>query len=158
MTKMNEAVRQMVGLENLLGKARRRYRECEREALPKRADVYRLAIKRISDELHSADNARLAEYLQYMESDLLPRMGNRVSETLEGMVQAGLQVVEGRHHLMELRSEYSDALDRIRSVRERLGKDPFKPVDIRFGPGMPPPHADRAHKDAHDLVKGYLKA
>ena len=158
MTRMSEAVRQLDGLENLLGKARRRYRECERESLPERAEIYRLAIERISDEIHSADNERLAEYLTYMETDLLPRMGNRAGETLDAMVQAALQVVDGRHHLTELRSEYSDALDRIRVVRERLGQDPFKPVDIRFGPGMPPPHADRPLKDAYDLVKGHLRS
>ena len=158
MSKMNEAVRQLVGLENLLGKARRRFRECEREAMSERAEIYRLAIERISDEIHSADNERLSEYLAYLETDLLPRMGHRVNETLDGMVQAGVQVVEGRHHLNELRTEYSDALDRIRAVRERLGQDPFKPVDIRFGPGMPPPHADRQLKDAIDLVKGHLRS
>jgi hypothetical protein len=158
MTRMNETVRQLVGLENLLGKARRRFRECEREAAPERAELYRLAIERISDEIHSADNERLSEYLGYLESDLLPRMGTRVSETLDDMVQAGRQIVEGRHHLTELRTEYSDALDRIRAVRERLGQDPFKPVDVRFGPGMPPPHADRHLKDAIDLVKGHLRS
>ena len=158
MTKMSEAVRQLVGLENLLGKARRRYRECEREALPERAETYRVAIERISDEIHSADKERLTEYLEYLESDLLPRMGNRAGETLDEMVQAALQVVEGRHHLTELRGEYSDALDRIRAVRERLERDPFKPIDIRFGPGMPPPHADRHLKEAFDLVKGHLRS
>ena len=159
MTRMSEAVRQLVGLENLLMKARRRFRESEREGQIERAANYRKVVERISDEIHSADRERLREYLGYLEADLLPRMGNRVEETVDAMIQAGLAVVDARHHIVELRSEYSDALDRIRAVRERLGAEPFKaPTDVRFGPGMPPPHSDRRTREAIDMIKGYLKS
>jgi hypothetical protein len=65
--------------------------------------------------------------------------------------------VDGKHQLMELRTEYSDALERSRSVRERLSLDPFKPAEARFGLGPHPPRADRQLREAHDLVKEYLK-
>ena len=161
MPQMNEKVRVLVGLENLLVKARRRFRECEREAQGGEhpmADRYRLVIERISDHIHSADKARLQQYLEYLESSLLPRMSQKVDETLESMVEEAVKIVEDRHHLQELRTEYSDALDRIRAVRERLGLDPFKPLDVKFGLGTHPPHADRRVRDAFDLVKGYLRS
>ncbi|MEM8883547.1 MAG: hypothetical protein AAGD14_05745 [Planctomycetota bacterium] len=158
---MSEQVRQLVGLENLLVKARRRFRECEREAAGAehpRSEQYRAVIERISDQIHSADQGRLKEYLEYLERDLLPRMGTRVEETLDGMVESALEVVDGRHHVQELRHDYADALDRVRAVRERLGLDPFQPLDIRFGLGTHPPHADRRLREAFDLVKGYLRS
>ena len=161
MSRMSEQVRQLVGLENVLVKARRRYRECERESAGSdhpHAARYRDLIARIVDEFQAADKGRLTEYLEYLESDLLPRMSGRVEETLEGMVEAGLQIVDARHQLLELRAEYSDALDRIRAVRERLGRDPFKPLDVRFGLGTHPPHADRRLREAFSLVKEYLKS
>ena len=161
MARMSEQVRQLVGLENVLVKARRRFRECERESPGTEhphAARYREVIERISDEIHSADPKRLTEYLEYLESDLLPRMGGRVEDTLENMVASALAVVDARHHLQELRHDYTDALDRIRVVRERLGRDPVRPVDIQFGLGTHPPHADRRLREAFDLVKGYLKS
>jgi hypothetical protein len=161
MTHMSEHVRQLVGLENLLVKARSRHRECEREeqgAEHPRAAAYRLVIERISDQIHSADQSRLQEYLGYLESNLLPRMGKKVEETLQAMLEEAIKIVDDRHHLNELRAEYTDALDRIRSVRERLGRDPFRPLDVKFGLGTHPPHADRRVRDAFDLVKGYLRS
>lgn len=161
MPRMSEQVRQLVGLENTLVKARRRFRECEREAAGSEhlfADRYRDVIARIVDEFQAADHGRLNEYLEYLETDLLPRMRNRSDELLEGMVESALQIVDSRHNLQELRAEYSDALDRIRTVRERLGRDPFKPIDIKFGLGTHPPHADRRVREAFNLVKEYLKS
>jgi len=156
MSRMSEQVRQLVGLENVLMKARRRFRECEREGVP--GDRYKEVIDRLSGEIHSADKARLTEYLAYLETDLLPRMGQRVEDTLDGMVKAALDIVDGRHHVHELRADYSDALDRVRAVRERLGKDPFKPLDVKFGLGTHPPHADRRLREACTLVKEYMKS
>ena len=161
MAQMNETVRQMVGLENLLVKARRRYRECEREAKGaehQHAANFRMVIERISDEIHSADRARLQQYLEYLENNLLPRMGHKVEETLDAMVEEAVKIVDDRHHLQELRAEYSDALDRIRAVRERLGRDPFKPLEVKFGLGTHPPHAERRLREAFELVKGYLRS
>ena len=161
MPQMSEQVRQLVGLENLLVKARRRFRECEREEPGEqhpRAAQYRLVIERISDEMRGADAATFKEYLEYLESTLLPRMARKVDETLDSMVNQALKIVDERHHLNEMRAEYTDALDRIRVVRERLGRDPFKPQNVKFGLGTHPPHADRRLRDAFDLVKGYLRS
>jgi len=161
MPQMSEQVRQLVGLENLLVKARRRYRECEREAPGgehPRAPQYRLVIRRIADEMRSADDALLKEYLTYLEGMLLPRMSRKVEETLDTMVEQATHIVDNRHALNEMRAEYTDALDRIRAVRERLGRDPFKPQTVKFGLGTHPPHADRRVRDAFDLVKGYLRS
>ena len=161
MTNMSEQVRLLVGLENLLVKARRRYRECERESAGDehpRAPQYRLVIERVSDEMRAADADCLKDYLAYLETALLPRMGTKVDETLNEMVEQATHIVDNRHRLNELRAEYTDALDRIRSVRERLGRDPFKPQNVKFGLGTHPPHADRRVRDAFDLVKGYLRS
>jgi hypothetical protein len=158
---MSEQVRQLVGLENVLVKARRRFRECERESPGEKhpfADRYREVIERLVDEFQRADTSRLTEYLEYLESDLLPRMSDRADELREGMVASALQIVDARHAMLDLRAEYSDALDRIRAVRERLGKDPFKPHDMKFGLGTHPPHADRRVREAFTLVKEYLKS
>ena len=73
------------------------------------------------------------------------------------MVAAARHVVDGKHNLSELRHEYTDALDRSRQVRERLGLDPFRPLEVHFGLGAHAPHADRPERDAHDLVREYLK-
>lgn len=160
MPKMSEQVRVLVGLENLLLKSRRRYRECEREEGrsdgPKGAR-YKTLIARISEEIHGADKAKLEEYLEYMEQVLLPRISNRVEASKDEMVEAAKQIVDGRTRLHELRTEYTDALERIRSVRERLALDPFKPVEAHFGLGAHPPNVDRRDRDAHDLVREYLK-
>jgi len=161
MPQMNEQVRLLVGLENLLVKARRRFRECEREEPGEqhpRAAQYRQVIERISDEMRGADAATFKAYLEYLESTLLPRMARKVDETLDTMVEQAARIVDERHHLNEMRAEYTDALDRIRTVRERLGRDPFKPQNVKFGLGTHPPHADRRLRDAFDLVKGYLRS
>jgi len=161
MPKMSDQVRVLVGLENLLLKARRRYRESERDegrSDGPRGSRYKSLIARISDEIHSADKTKLEEYLGYMEQSLLPRIGKRVEGTKDEMVEAAKQIVDGRANLHELRTEYTDALERIRSVRERLGLDPFKPLEAHFGLGAHPPNADRRLRDAHDLVKEYLKS
>ena len=160
MAKMSDLVRHLVGMENLLVKARRRHRECEREegADGRRTGLYRDLITRISDEIHSADQGQLEEYLAYVEQNLLPRISRRVDATLGDMVGAAKQIVDGRISLQELRTEYTDALERVRSVRERLGLDPFKPVEIRFGLGNHPPNAERRTREAHDLVKEHLKS
>ena len=143
MAQMSEQIRQLVGLENLLVKARRRYRECEREAESvdehPRAEQYRMVIERISDEMRAADPARLKEYLSYLEMNLLPRMAGKVEDTLDSLVEQATHIVDHRHHLNELRAEYTDALDRIRTVRERLGKDAYQPQMVKFGLGTHPP-------------------
>jgi hypothetical protein len=148
MARMSEQVRHLIGLENLLLKARRRHRECERDegsSQGPRTRQYRSLIRRLGDEIHAADRRQLEDYLTYVEQDLIPRIAKRVERAKDEMVEAARQVVDGKHQLMEMRSEYSDALERSRSVRERLGLDPF------------PPHADRQLREAHDLVKEYLK-
>ena len=161
MTKMSDEVRLLVGLENLLLKARRRHRECEREEggdKSPRALRYAELIGRLSEEIHTTDQSRLEEYLSYVEQSLLPRIATRVEATKEEMLEAAKQMVDARAHLMDLRTEYTDALERIRSVRERLGLDPFKPLDARFGLGPHPPNADRRVREAHNLSKGFLKS
>ena len=161
MPQMSEQVRQLVGLENLLVKARRRFRECEREEPGEqhpRAAQYRMVIERIADEMRGADATTFKSYLEYLESTLLPRMGRKVEETLDAMVEQATHIVDDRHLLNEMRAEYTDALDRIRTVRERLGRDPFKPQNVKFGLGTHPPHADRRLREAFDLVKGYLRS
>jgi len=160
MARMSEQVRHLIGLENLLLKARRRHRECERDegsSQGPRTRQYRSLIRRLGDEIHAADRRQLEDYLTYVEQDLIARIAKRVERTKDEMVEAARQVVDGKHQLMELRTEYSDALERSRSVRERLGLDPFKPAEARFGLGPHPPHADRQVREAHDLVKEYLK-
>jgi hypothetical protein len=160
MPKMSDRVRRLVGLENLLVKARRRYRECEREfggpdSPP--AKRYRLVIERLGEELHSADKDNLEEYLGYVEGTLLGRIGERVEGTKDEMLKAARRLVEQKAQLHELRIEHQDALDRIRSLRERLGLDPFLPVEARFGLQHPPPGTDRPAREAYDLVQEYLK-
>ena len=136
MSHISETVRHLVGLENLLTKARRRHRESEREegSASDKARRYRSLIKRLSDEIHGADQAQLQEYLAYVESQLIPRV-----------------------YLLELRHEYTDALERSRVVRERLNLDPFRPAEAHFGIGPLGPEADRHDREARDIVKDYLK-
>lgn len=157
---MSDQVRLLVGLENILLKARRRTRECEREE--GRGDGrlgarYRDLVQRISAEIHDADRTQLEEYLGYMEVSLLTRLAARVESTKEEMVRAARCVVDGKHHLQELRHEFTDTLDRIRSVRERLSLDPFRPTEVRFSLGTHAPNADRPAREAHDLVREFLK-
>lgn len=161
MSKMSDQVRQLVGLENLLKKARRRHRECEREegsAEGPRAQQYAALVERLSEEIHSADRGQLEDYLKYVEGTLLPRIAAKVDTTKEEMLEAAVQIVDGKTHLTELRLELMDALDRVRTVRERLDLDPFKPVPVQFGLGAHPPNAERHVRDAHALVKEYLKS
>lgn len=160
MPRMSEQVRHLIGLENLLARARKRQRECERdEGGPEgqRARRYVELVRRLGEEIHAADRTQLEAYLRYVEGDLVPRILHRVEHAKDAMVEAAMRVVAGKTHLSELRTEYSDALERSRSVRERLGLDPIVPAEARFGLGAHPPHADRATREAHDLVKEFLK-
>ena len=93
-----------------------------------------------------------------MENALLPRISKHVEETKQEMLDAAVQIVEGKVHLYELRTEFTDALERVRTVRERLALDPFKPIDVKFGLSAHPPNAERHLREAHDVVKGYLKS
>jgi hypothetical protein len=154
---MSEQVRHLVGLENLLARARRRQRECERDAEAPRARQYVDLVRRLGEEIHAADRTQLEAYLRYVEGDLVPRILHRVEHAKEGMVEGAKRVVAGKSHLLELRTEYADALERSRSVRERLGLDPIVPAEARFGLGTHPPHADRATRESYDLVKDFLK-
>ena len=88
----------------------------------------------------------------------MPRIGKRVESTKEEMVEAATQIVDAKAHLMELRAEFTDAMERARSVRERLSLDPFKPAEAKFGLGAHPPNAERRVREAHHLVKEYLKS
>ena len=66
MSKMSDRVRQLVGLENILMKARRRHRECEREERRSdgtRAKRYAELIVRLTEEIHAADQSQLEHYL-----------------------------------------------------------------------------------------------
>jgi hypothetical protein len=160
MPRMSEQVRHLIGLENLLARARRRQRECERdEGAPEgtRTRRYGDLVRRLGEEIHAADRSQLEDYLRYVEGDLIPRILHRVENAKDGMVEAAKRVVAGKAHLLDLRTEYSDALERSRSVRERLGLDPIVPAEARFGLGTHPPHADRATREAFDLVKEFLK-
>ena len=160
MPRMSEQVRHLIGLENLLARARKRQRECERdEGGPEgqRARRYVELVRRLGEEIHAADRTQLEAYLHYVEGDLVPRILHRVEHAKDAMVEAAMRVVAGKGHLAELRTEYSDALERSRSLRERLGLDPIVPAEARFGFGSHPPHADRATREAHDLVKEFLK-
>ena len=161
MSKMSDKVRQLVGLENILMKARRRHHECEREERgpggPK-AKRYAKLITRLSDEIHGADQSQLEEYLGYVENALLPRISKHVEETKQEMLDAAVHIVEGKVHLYELRTEFTDALERVRTVRERLALDPFQPIEVKFGLGAHPPNAERHMREAHDVVKEYLKS
>jgi hypothetical protein len=156
---MSEQVRHLIGLENLLSRARRRQRECERDEGAGGVRTRRFAdvVRRLGEEIHAVDRAQLEDYLRYVETDLVPRILHRVEGAKEGMVEAAKQVVAGKAHLLDLRTEYSDALERSRSVRERLGLDPIVPAEARFGLGSHPPHADRPTREAYDLVKEFLK-
>lgn len=161
MSKMSDKVRQLVGLENILMKARRRHRECEREERQSNGPQtkrYSELIVRLSEEIHGADQRQLEEYLEYVEGTLLPRIGKHVEGAKQEMLEAAVQIVEGKAHLHELRSEFTDALERVRTVRERLALDPFKPVDVKFGLGAHPPNAERQVREAHNLVKEFLKS
>ncbi len=161
MARMSERVRRLVGLENLLLKAKRRQRECERELGDKggsRVSRYALVVSRIDEEIHSVDKHHLMDYLQYVEETLLERIARRVDATKGEMLAAATQLVDGKHQLHELRVEYTDALERIRTLRERLGRDPFKPLDVHFGAGVHPPNADRRTRDANILMREFLKS
>jgi len=161
MPRISDRVRLLVGLENLLLKAKRRLRECEREtssAEAGRVDRYRALVARISDEIHSADRSQLEDYLTYVEQTLIPRIVRRVESTKEEMLGAARQIVDARAHLHELRTEFTDSLERVRSLRERLDLDPFRPLEANFGLGPPPSATDRHARDAHDLIKEYLKS
>jgi len=161
MSKMSDKVRQLVGLENILMKARRRYRECEREERETdgpRAQRYADLIQRLTEEIHGVDQSQLEEYLTYVEEHLLPRISRRVEEAKAEMLKAAEQIVDGKAHLHELRDEFTDALERVRTVRERLALDPFQPVQVKFGVGPQPPNAERQVREAHSLVKEYLKS
>ncbi|HEX5138662.1 MAG TPA: hypothetical protein VFY93_16950 [Planctomycetota bacterium] len=156
---MSEQVRHLIGLENLLARARRRQRECERDEGADATRTRRFAevVRRLGEEIHATDRTQLEDYLRYVEGDLIPRILHRVEGAKEGMVEAAKRVVAGKGHLTELRTEYSDALERSRSVRERLGLDPIVPAEARFGLGSHPPHSDRPTREAYDLVKEFLK-
>lgn len=161
MSPMSEQVRHLIGLENLLARARRRQRECERDEGGSEGDRsrrYAELVRRLGEEIHAADRTQLESYLRYVEGDLIPRILHRVENAKDTMVDSAKRVVAGKVHLVELRTEYSDALERSRSVRERLGLDPIVPAEARFGLGTPPPHSDRATREAFDLVKDFLKA
>lgn len=161
MSKMSDKVRQLVGLENILMKARRRHRECERDERRShgpRAKQYAELIVRLSEEIHGADQSQLEEYLEYVEQHLLARISRRVEEAKAEMLEAALQIVDGKTHLHELRDEFTDALERVRTVRERLALDPFQPLQVKFGLGAHPPNAERHVREAHSLVKEYLKS
>ena len=161
MSKMSDRVRHLVGLENLLLKARRRYRECEREfggPDGPQAVRYRDLIERLSEEIHSTDREHLEEYLAYVEQTLVGRLVQKVEETKLQMLKAARRIVEQKSHLHELRTEYQDALERIRALRERLELDPFRPVEAKFGLTHPPRGTDRSVREAYDLVQEYLKS
>ena len=161
MPKMSNRVRRLVGLENLLLKARRRHHECEREhggPQSPQAGRYRTIVERISEEIHGTDREHLEEYLVYVENALLTRIAQKVEETKRKMLRAAKRIVEQKSQLNELRTAHIDALERVRSLRERLGRDPFRPVEARFGLTHPPPGTDRAAREAYDLVQEYLKS
>lgn len=159
MSRMSEQVRHVIGLENLLARARRRQRECERDEGANGARTRRFGevVRRLGEEIHAVDRVQLEQYLRYVEGDLVPRILQRVEGAKEAMVDAAKQVVAGKAHLLDLRTEYTDALERSRSVRERLGLDPIVPAEARFGLGTHPPHADRPVREAYDLVREFLK-
>jgi hypothetical protein len=159
MPRMSEQVRHLIGLENLLSRVRRRIRECERDEGHEgpRGRQYTGLLRRLGDEIHQADRGQLEDYLRYVEQDLVPRILHRVETAKDGMLDAAKRIVAGRAHLADLRGEYSDALERSRSVRERLGLDPIVPAEARFGLGPLPPNSERATRDAYDLIREYLK-
>lgn len=161
MGKMTDPVRQIVGLENFLRKARRRLKESEREeggSNGPRASRYSLIVQRLVDEIHSVDRKHLQDYLEYVEEDLLPRIRDRVEKTKSEMVEAAHRMVDGKAYLHELRGEVTDALERSRSVRERLGLEAIRPVDAHFGIAAHPPNAERRVRDAHDLARDFLRS
>jgi len=161
MRKLTEPVRHLVGLENLLRKARRRLKECEREegaAGGPRASRYALVVQRLTEEIHSVDRRHLEEYLAYVEETLLSRIQGRVDRTKEEMIDAARRIVDGKAALHELRGEITDALERSRTIRERLGLQAIRPVETNFGVGAHPPNAERRVRDAHELVREYLRS
>lgn len=161
MLKMSDQVRLLVGLENLLRKARRRLRECEREegqAGGPHGARYAELVGRLAEEIHSVDRRHLEEYLSYVESSLLPRLADRVERTKEQMVDAAKAIVDGKALLGELKGEHSDALERSRTLRERLGLPALRQVEAHFILGPPPPNVERRIRDAWDLVREYLRS
>jgi len=160
MSKMSPQVRWLVGLENLLRKARRRLRECEREggeSMVRRAARYEELVSRVTGEIHAVELRHLEGYLAYVEESLLPRIVRKAEETKSEMLGLGERLVDGKAGLTELRGEYTDALERVRTLREKLGLDPFRPVEARFGLEPHHPQADRRTRDAHILVRDFLK-
>ncbi|MGH7162002.1 MAG: hypothetical protein ACREID_00855 [Planctomycetota bacterium] len=161
MARISDQVRHLVGLENLLQKARRRHRECEREEGgpegPKGAR-YGALVGRLGDEIHSVDRKDLEEYLAYLEGSMLKRIAERVERAKKRMVELGKELVDAKSEIHELRVENTDALDRVRSVRERLGMDPFRPMEVHFGFPPQTTPADRRARDAYDLVREFLRS
>ncbi|MGQ0612524.1 MAG: hypothetical protein ACT4PV_02075 [Planctomycetaceae bacterium] len=157
MSKITPDVRYLVGLENLLRKARRRLRESERGEGGVAAR-YEELIARLTHEMHTAEARHLQEYLQYVEETVIPRITRHAEEAKSGMLAAAGRIVDGKAALAELKGEYTDALDRVRAMREKLKLDPFPPTEARFGLE---PHAagtDRRLRDAHILVREFLKS
>ncbi len=157
MSKITPEVRYLVGLENLLRKARRRLRESERGEGGVTAR-YEELIARLTHEIHAAEARHLRDYLQYVEETVIPRIARHAEEAKAGMLAAAGRIVDGKAALSELKGEYTDALDRARAMREKLKLDPFPPADARFGLE---PHAsgtDRRLRDAHILVREFLKS
>lgn len=161
MSKMSPQVRWLVGLENLLRKAKRRLRECEREggpAAPRRMARYEELVTRLTAEIHAVDRRHLEEYLAYVEESLLPRIARKADETKSEMLELAGRLVDAKQELNELRGEHTDALERVHSLREKLGLARFRPVEARFGLEPHHPHADRRTRDAHILVREFLKS
>ncbi len=154
---LSDPVRRLVGLENVLRKARRRHHETEREKAPEaRRKAYGKLVEQLREEIHSTDREQLEAYLDYLEGSLLARLGDRVEDTQQEMLAHARQIVDRRANLMELRREYTDGLDRSRTLRELLGLEAIQPMEVRFAPGAPVDRSDRRARDAYDIVKGYL--
>jgi hypothetical protein len=160
-TKLTPQIRWLVGLENLLRKARRRLRECEREG-GRAGDFYRPRyaelLGRIEGEIHAVEGKHLEEYLAYVGETFLPRIARKVEETKAEMVEHAGRLVDGKAALHELRGEYTDALERVRTVRAKLGLDPVQHTEVKFGLEPHAASVDRRTRDAHILVREYLKS
>ncbi len=154
---LSDPVRRLVGLENLLRKARRRHHETEREkASEARQQAYAKLVEQLREEIHSTDRGQLEAYLEYLEGSLLARLADRVEDAQNEMQAHARQIVDRRADLLELRREYTDGLDRSRSLRELLELEAIQPLEVRFAPPAPVDGSDRRARDAHDIVKGYL--
>jgi len=157
MSKITPEVRYLVGLENLLKKARRRLRESERGEGGSAAR-YEELVGRLTQEIHAAEARHLRAYLEYVEETVIPRIARHAEETKGAMLHAAERIVDGKAALSELKAEHTDALDRVRGMREKLGLDPFRPADARFGIEPHAPGADRRQRDAQILVREFLKS